>query len=82
MIQLSGIADALIKEFDRSDVKVLANCEKFRHRGQSLAGRNVVYVAPAVSEIITHFVFGYAFLKPKLGDAFSDEVFVHIIISF
>ena len=82
LIQFPGIADALIEKFDRSDIKVFTNCEEFCHRGQSFAGRNIIDISPAVAEVVTHFIFGYALLKPKLGNAFSDEVFVHIIISF
>ena len=42
-----------IEEFHGSDVEILADIEKFTHGKEGFTGRNIVYVAPAVSQVIT-----------------------------
>ena len=52
-----GILRILIEKLLRCKFKVIADGEKFLHRGQSLARGDIINITSAVPEVIAHLVF-------------------------
>ena len=71
------VAQTVIEELLRADTEVVADGEELPHWRQALAGGNVVDVAPAVSQVIAHLVFGHALLQAQLRDSVADKFLVH-----
>ena len=62
------VADLRKEKLPRRDGEILADGEKLAHRRQRLARGDVVHIAAAVPQIVTHLVFRNALLQAQLRD--------------
>lgn len=76
------VLNALAEKLGRRYAEVVADGKQLRHRGQALAGGDVVDIAPAVTEVVAHFIFGNALLHSQARNALTHECIVHFISSF
>ena len=70
-----------IEELAWCDIKIVTDLKELCHRWQRFAGGYVINIASAVSEIITHLIFGNALFQPQLGNSVTHELCVHIILT-
>ncbi|MBR5490430.1 MAG: hypothetical protein IKV79_04070 [Oscillospiraceae bacterium] len=64
------------------DFEIFAYSPKLFHRGQSLAGGNIIInIATAVAKVIDHLIFADTFLKSQLSDSIPYKFFVHIQVT-
>lgn len=53
------VLNALAEKLGRRYAEVVADGKQLRHRGQALAGGDVVDIAPAVTEVVAHFISSF-----------------------
>ena len=67
----------LIKKFLGGHIQILTDGKELLHGRQSLPGRDIINVSPAVAQVIAHLVFRNPFFQPKLCDPVPHKRFFH-----